>query len=203
MPLKNIDALCPGNYYHIYNRAVGAEKLFHDDMDYGQFLQKWRKYIAPFAECFAYCLMPNHFHFLIRLKHPMEIENENLGEGETCAFFDKSFRSFFTSYAKSFNFKYKRKGKLFMLPFRRVEADSDTYLTQLIYYIHRNPIHHDYVSSPDAWEHSSYNTLVGSFPTWISREAVLKWFGGKANFIRAHKGLFLIRDDFDALHRSM
>ena len=58
----------PENYYHIYNRANGSEKLFLNEGNYLYFLQKYNFYISPIADTFAYCLMPNHFHFLVRVK---------------------------------------------------------------------------------------------------------------------------------------
>ncbi|HRP60464.1 MAG TPA: transposase, partial [Vicingus sp.] len=52
-------------YYHIYNRANGSEKIFLNEENYLFFLQKYIEYIHPIAETYCYCLMPNHFHFLI------------------------------------------------------------------------------------------------------------------------------------------
>lgn len=60
--------LKPEQYYHIYNRANGSEKMFVNDGNYFFFLQRYHYYISPIAETFAYCLMPNHFHFLVKMK---------------------------------------------------------------------------------------------------------------------------------------
>ncbi|MBN2730712.1 MAG: hypothetical protein JXR53_15915, partial [Bacteroidales bacterium] len=57
-----------GNYYHVYNRAIGGEKLFLEKENYEYFLFKWQEFINPIADIYAYCLMPNHFHFLLKLK---------------------------------------------------------------------------------------------------------------------------------------
>ncbi|MBN1118164.1 MAG: hypothetical protein JXA77_13225, partial [Bacteroidales bacterium] len=64
----------PNNYYHIFNHAVGNENLFVEDKNYAFFLDKFEKYIVEFIDVFAYCLMPNHFHFLIRVKD-IELNN--------------------------------------------------------------------------------------------------------------------------------
>lgn len=58
----------PENTYHIYNRANGNEQLFLSDDNYRYFLKKYNEYISPIVDTFCYCLMPNHFHFLVRVK---------------------------------------------------------------------------------------------------------------------------------------
>lgn len=63
----------PGNYYHVLNRGNNQENVFLVDDNYRFFLKKWREYILPYLEVFAYCLIPNHFHFLIKVKSEEEI----------------------------------------------------------------------------------------------------------------------------------
>ena len=58
--------------YHIFNRANGYEKLFLSGENYRFFLEKYRHYIGPVVDTFGYCLMPNHFHFLTRIKSASE-----------------------------------------------------------------------------------------------------------------------------------
>ena len=65
--------LLPGNFYHVLNRGNNQENIFLTDDNYRYFLKKWEKYILPYTEILAYCLMPNHFHFLIRVKPEKEI----------------------------------------------------------------------------------------------------------------------------------
>lgn len=60
--------LQPGNLYHIFNHANGFENVFYNDGNYWFFLDKYRKYISPIAETYAYCLMPNHFHLVVRIR---------------------------------------------------------------------------------------------------------------------------------------
>lgn len=61
------------SYYHIYNRANGSENLFREDRNCTYFLDKWKLYINPIATTYAWCLMPNHFHFLVKIKDEEEI----------------------------------------------------------------------------------------------------------------------------------
>lgn len=63
----------PGKYYHVLNRGNNRENVFLVDGNYRFFLEKWRKYVLPYLEILAYCLMPNHFHFLIKVKSEEEI----------------------------------------------------------------------------------------------------------------------------------
>lgn len=55
-------------FYHIYNRSINREDLFKSEANYVFFLKKWKELILPFFKIYAYCLMPNHFHFLAFVK---------------------------------------------------------------------------------------------------------------------------------------
>lgn len=61
------------SYYHIYNRGINRCDLFRESKDYKHFLRLYEKYIEPIADTFAWVLMPNHFHLLIRIKSEKEI----------------------------------------------------------------------------------------------------------------------------------
>ena len=58
----------PTHYYHIYNHAVGKENLFEREEDYKYFLSKMKEYLIPVTDILAYCLEPNHFHMVVRIK---------------------------------------------------------------------------------------------------------------------------------------
>ncbi len=60
--------------YHIFNHANGFENIFRTGANFAYFLEKYRLYIAPIAETYAYCLMPNHFHLVIRIRKRETIE---------------------------------------------------------------------------------------------------------------------------------
>jgi REP element-mobilizing transposase RayT len=59
--------------YHIYNRANGRENLFIEERNFHFFLDKYFHHISPIAKTFAFCLMPNHFHIMIRIKAEEEV----------------------------------------------------------------------------------------------------------------------------------
>ncbi len=73
--MKNYEIpLLPENYYHIYNHANGSDNLFLNSENYRYFLQRYATFINPIADTFAYCLMPNHIHFLIRIKSGPDLQ---------------------------------------------------------------------------------------------------------------------------------
>ena len=59
-------------FYHIYNHAVGDELFFKSDENYKFFLRRFKKYVHPYVDLYAYCLMSNHFHFVVKNKVRIE-----------------------------------------------------------------------------------------------------------------------------------
>ena len=175
----------PNKFYHIYNRANGNERIFLNKANYEFFLQKYQQHIEPIAETFCYCLMPNHFHLLIRIRSSEEIEFSGPSEkgGLSCS---KKFSNFFSSYAQAFNKQQGRMGSLFMKNFKRKEVDSDKYKYQLIHYIHHNPIEAGLSHKLEEWPFSSYTRIISDGPGFINKEAVLNWYDGKENFEKVH-----------------
>lgn len=177
----------PETFYHIYNHAIGSENLFRSDENYHFFLKKWQKYIDPIADSYAYCLMPNHFHFLIKVKSEEEITSLNHTRLQKQSdFLSKKFSNLFNSYAKAYNKMYDRRGSLFNRPFKAKEIVSDTYLTNVIFYIHHNPLHHGFTKSMDDWPHSSYHAIVSEKLTRLKRKEVQDWFGSEKEFRAFH-----------------
>ena len=189
-------ALISGRYYHIYNRGTNGEVLFKDQKYYSEFLQLYSKYITPVADTLAYCLMSNHFHFLVRTKD----ENDIL-TFEELSMFEKSksgehsskkpntsrqLSHLFNSYSKIINDAYQRTGSLFEHPFERRLIENENYLLTCILYIHNNPVKHGFVKSVEDFKWSSYNDLISDKATFLEREFVLNLFGDKDNFIRYH-----------------
>ena len=202
--LKNkLEILIPDATYHIYNRANGNEKLFLSNDNYKYFLEKYISYITPIADTFCYCLMPNHFHFLIRIKSEKELMvffkgNNKYLEGfqnlqgiELVDSLEKlisnQFSNFFNSYAKAFNKCHNRKGSLFMHTYKRKRIQDKKYLYKLVHYIHFNPIEAGLCANINEWQYSSYNSIISEKATYIKREEIIEWFADVENFIYAHK----------------
>ena len=65
---KFVDVLLPGHFYHIYNRACGDEKIFVEERNYRFFMDLFEERMFEYVDLICYCLIPNHFHFLVRIK---------------------------------------------------------------------------------------------------------------------------------------
>ncbi|MEK9185118.1 MAG: transposase [Patescibacteria group bacterium] len=129
-------------YYHLYNRGTEKRIIFLDEQDYRHFLflmyicnseksitlrnvGKFFERERTIVDIGVFCLMPNHFHMLVREK----IENG----------ISTYMRKLLTGYSMYFNKKYKRTGKLYEGVFKSIYVDKDTYLKYLYSYIHLNP----------------------------------------------------------------
>ncbi|HEX2395195.1 MAG TPA: transposase [Bacteroidales bacterium] len=186
-----IDVIEPDYYYHIYNRGINRQPIFSDQNHYYKFLMLCIKYITSQADVLSYCLIPNHFHFLVYF-HP-DIDWHTKPSGNS------PLNQLFNSYAQWFNKRTDRTGGLFQSPFKRKRILDQEYLKQAIYYIHRNPMHHKITRKPDEYVYSSYNDLIGNNPTFVKRDHVLQWFDGPVHFADYHKMKFEIdeREFFD------
>ena len=188
--MESIEPLNYGNFYHIYNRGINSCNLFTKPDNYEYFLSLYDKYISPVADTFAWVLMPNHFHFLVRLKEESEVvastatpdRVQNPVRGNASLQFSKLFNS----YAQAFNKRNCRHGSLFERPFKRKIIENEGYLKQVILYIHNNPVHHGFCSHPMEYPWSSYLTCVSIKPTKLHREQVIGWFDSEANFKYLH-----------------
>lgn len=159
-------------YYHIFNRGNNYEFLFFKDYNYTYFLKKYKEYLSEHVSTFAYSLLPNHFHLLIKTKT------------DTVS---SQFRKLFQSYALSINKQENRTGSLFTKPFRRITIEDNEYLKWLVFYIHFNPEKHRIIDDFRKYEHGSFQSLINSsIPTQEQKE-VFDWFGGKEDFIEYHK----------------
>ena len=69
-----METLQPNTSYHIFNHANGFENVFREDENFRFFLEKYREFISPVAETYAYCLLPNHFHLVVRIRKREIIE---------------------------------------------------------------------------------------------------------------------------------
>jgi REP element-mobilizing transposase RayT len=146
--------------------------------------------------------MPNHFHFLIKTKSEEELlATANLtgqppfGKFETFQkFASRQFASLFSSYTQAFNKKYDRRGSLFISNFKKKEISTDAYLTAVIIYIHRNPIHHGFCEFIADWPYSSYTTFLSEKKTKVQRQQVLDWFGSKQVMVGHHRAEISLPD---------
>jgi REP element-mobilizing transposase RayT len=150
----------PNHFFHIYNHGNGDDNIFKNDGNYLYFLNKYAEYLNPISQTYAYCLMPNHFHFLVKIKSNDELidffkmtltsKSKNLqGLEDLEGLISQQYSNFFNAYSKAFNKQQDRRGSLFTVNLKRKRVNNDAYFTQLIHYIHYNPVHHGFVESLD------------------------------------------------------
>lgn len=181
MPSKMIKTkVLPEKYYHIFNQAINNDFLFRENDDYQFFLLKIKELIIDYFELYAYCLLPNHFHLLLKpLWEVNSIHDSSVNE---------KLRKLFQLYAQYYNKRYKRKGSLYLKPFRRLEIDTEAYLTYLVFYIHYNPQKHGIIGDYRVYDYSSYKFFICDQETKLQRDVVLKWFGDNPeDFVRFHQ----------------
>ena len=179
--MQAIQPLENGKYYHIYNRGINSDILFKENDNYEYFLRLYDKHIDPIAETYAWCLMKNHFHFLVRIKDIDQLNTEKKIVPS------QSFSNLFNAYTKAFNKSYNRHGSLFERPFRRKEINHNKYFLNVITYIHNNPVHHNICDHPLNYPWSSYITCLSDKPTKLRRKEVIEIFEDLENFKYVHE----------------
>lgn len=133
--------------YHIYNRGNDKQPIFMEPENYRFFLKQTLKYLpVNRVDLLAYCLMPNHYHLLIRLNGSFD--------------FSQLMKNFTISFVKAMNTRYQKVGHLFQGEFKAKHVDSTEYLLHLSRYIHMNPVFAKLVNAPDKWEFSSYREYI-------------------------------------------
>lgn len=177
--------------YHVWNRGLNHATIFSGKENYRFFLQQYVKYVEPIARTYAYCLLPNHFHFVIRTRTAEDQLNYRRQNGETGALNiqepSQAFSNLCNSYVRAFNRWNNRSGGLFEGRFGRKPVEDSAYLLNLIIYIHQNPQTHGLVDDFREWPYSSYHAyMTEDSRTRIDKEAVSTWFNKPAAFEAAH-----------------
>jgi REP element-mobilizing transposase RayT len=195
------EPLLPETVYHIYNHANGSENLFRTEDNYRYFLNKYAIYIHPIAETYAYCLMPNHFHVMIKIRtkevltsYFNQLKQNRLtkdlqGFENLEGLISQQFSNLFNGYTKAYNKMFKRMGSLFMPNFKRKAITNDQYFTQLIAYIHLNPIKHGFCNNLFDWPHSSIHSYLSKNESKLNKSYLEEWFGSKESMLKFHQEL--------------
>ncbi|NWG34604.1 MAG: transposase [Chloroflexi bacterium] len=148
MPYRG-DIFAQGQYYHLYNRGAGKGKIFFNEGNYQYLLRLVKEYAPKYgAAVIAYCLMPNHYHFLLRQE-----SDEPLS---------KFMQVLFNAYAQALNLQQGRTGTLFEGRFKHKCVEQWEYLMTLCRYIHRNPVEAKLAQKPEDWAYSNYREWIGT-----------------------------------------
>ncbi|WP_439483512.1 transposase [Cyclobacterium plantarum] len=154
-------SLQPDKLYHFYNQGNNRETIFFSRENYLYFLKKFRKYVWPHCQVLAYCLMPNHFHFLINTTKDSVVETK-VGSLVVPAL-NNGFRLLLSSYAQAINKQEGRSGSLFRQKTKAklLEDNIKSYPFICFNYIHQNPLIAGLVKKLEDWEYSSFMDYAG------------------------------------------
>ena len=140
--------------YHIYNQGNNRDIIFFQEKNYIYFLKKVRIHLLTHLEIFAYCLMPNHFHFLAKTRTDFDQKK-----------FTNSLRTLLSSYTKAINKQKNRTGSLFRQNTKIInisDSKDEQYYGQYCFqYIHQNPLKSGLVKKMNDWKYSSYSDYTG------------------------------------------
>lgn len=188
----------PGRMYHIYNRGINGANIFLKEENHAFFLSRYACYLSDYVDTFAYCLLKNHFHLLIRVKENLPDKETGSSEANSARVegtglhhanhtVSKQFARLFSSYTQSINKVYERTGSLLERPFKRKLVASDAYFSRLLFYIHANPRIHGFTDDFTDYPHSSYHSHLLAKPTRLCRDEVIAWFGNTEEYRKFHQ----------------
>lgn len=194
MKAKQIPFL-PNKIYHIYHRGINGEDIFKEEKNYQYFLTKFAQYVNPIASIYAYCLLRNHFHFLLQFKDIEDLpkqENKPIDK-----FLSQQFSNFLNGYAQSINKAYNRHGKLYSGSLKRKLVENEPYFLRLLAYIHLNPVNHGFCATPDDYKYSSFWAyLLPEKKSNINRLQAYNLLNTKEDFLQFHRDI-LTEGDFE------
>jgi REP element-mobilizing transposase RayT len=166
----------PGTFHHVIVRGIEGRRIVDDDEDRRDFVLRMGKLaIETRTRIYAWALMTNHAHILL-----------SSGPGGLSKF----MRRLLTGYAVTYNKRHRRYGHLFQNRYKSIVCDADRYFTELVRYIHLNPLRVklvDSVSELESYRYCGHGVIVGSVRyEWQDRDYVLSWFGRREG--EAQKG---------------
>ncbi|MBM4351971.1 MAG: transposase [Deltaproteobacteria bacterium] len=171
----------PGVLQHVIARGIEKTRIFCDELDYRFFIKRLENFLGEnHLDCFAWALIPNHFHLLLRT-----------GPTPLATF----MRRLMTSYAGYFNRRYNRSGHLFQNRYKSLLCEEDPYFLELVRYIHLNPLRSGLVNDLEELKRypwCGFGVLMGRYKnSWQEVDEILKYFGNHAGQARARYKIFM------------
>lgn len=181
--------LYPNQLFHIYNRGNNKQRIFFKRENYLYFLKKVKEYLKPHADIIAWCLMPNHFHFLIYIRPEKDTKEVST-----------AIQIILRSYTRGINKQEIRTGSLFTQntcskPLAE-ELRINYYATTCFHYIHQNPMNSRLVQRMEDWEFSSFRDYIGiRNGTLISREVTKRYIEVSDDYERFYAESYKVISD--------
>ena len=165
-------------YYHFFNKGNNKENIFVEDENYYYFLRLIDKYLIPIIDLYSYCLLPNHFHLVFRIKDEKDLPVDYQMNNKELY---RAFSNLFNAYTKAFNKRYNRTGNLLKKHPVKNLIDSERYLRNTILYVNTNPDHHNIGNSLD-YDFSSYKQLILGNSSILKQDIIIYLFDDIENF---------------------
>ena len=196
--------------YHVYNRTVDRKPMFTSAENYAYFIRQFDKYLSDYVKIYAYNLLGNHFHFMIKVNNLTDLTTikklSNLDDKNnvkpkfqkltnlelsnqqktTHDIVSHQFKKFFQSYAMAFNKDQNTIGTLFQTPFKRVRVEDENYLRELACNINTNAQKHNLAKDFRDWKWSSYHNIISNKDTKLLKEEAISHFEDIDNFKYCH-----------------
>jgi putative transposase len=167
---RRLTPFVPGLYYHIYNRGNNRQSIFFQPQNYLYFLRNMKRYLVPLANVTAYCLMPTHYHILVKV----QTSDVSLS---------RAMMRLSVSYTKAINKRFERVGSLFQGQFQAKPVQSYHHLLNLCIYLHANPVKDGLVTDPADWVYSNYLEWLGQRDgTLVDRKFMQEHFGSPTEY---------------------
>ena len=205
-PEKYKAPFLPGSYYHIVCKSIDGLILFNEEKDYRVFKERFKQFTSAFFEVWAYNLIPNHTHHIIKTRPAQEIAETISGfqkeeqskamlrfldaikdENSFDEMIERQMNSLLVSYANYCNNKRGRKGGIFQKPFKRIRIEDDSHLQEAIIYTNANAQKHKLVRDFKEHPYSSYADIINGNGQFTEIDKQIGFFGGLDNFINIHK----------------
>lgn len=181
MPRRETPFL-PDQYYHFYNRGNNRQAVFFERENYIYFLKGIKRYLSGKVEIIAYCLMPTHYHVLMRVIGQQTSVVFKTSEVSS-AHVSLAMQKFLISYTKAINKRFDRVGALFQGQFQAKPITNYKHLLILCAYIHANPVKDGLAASPEMWDFSNYLEWMGLREgTLVNREFITEHFGSSEEY---------------------